>query len=89
MQKKGDKITVKSATSGKTYQYVWNDSPPSGAMKDVYFAPDKSYVVAFFKQPQCSNAVDRIVDLVGVYRKRILEQTGGEYWKKIFCWQHA
>lgn len=86
MPKAGDTITVKSATTGATYQYVWNDAPPSGAMKEVYFAPDKSYVVAFFKQPQCANAMERIADLTGTYRKRIIEQPGGEYWKKIFCW---
>lgn len=88
MARNGDRITVKSATTGVTYHYIWNDSPPSGAMKDVYFAPDKSYVVAFYKQSQCANAVDRIVDLVGVYRKRILEQAGGEYWKNVFCWPY-
>jgi hypothetical protein len=33
--------------AGKTYQYVDNGEPMRGGMKDVYFAPDKSYVVAF------------------------------------------
>ncbi len=44
-------INTKSATSiitpGKTYQYVDNGEPMRGGMKDVYFGPDKSYVVAF------------------------------------------
>lgn len=88
MAKKGDRITVKSATSDVSYQYVWTDSPPSGAMKEVYFAPDKSYVVAFFKHPQGVNDVERTIDLVGVYRKRVLEQVGGEYWKRVFCWPY-
>jgi len=85
MPKKGDKVSVKS-TSGKTYQYVWNDSPPAGAMKEVYFAPDKSYVVAFFKETQNATAIERLEDLVGRYRKGIFEREGGDYWKNIYCW---
>jgi serine/threonine protein kinase len=58
----------------------------SGGMKDVYFAPDRSYVVAFFRDPQDANARDRLDNIVGVYRQRIFDQPGGEYWKRLFCW---
>ncbi len=85
MANEGDVINVRS-TSGKTYKYVWTSTPSSGAMKDVYFAPDKSYVVAFFKTRQNATAVERLEDLVGSYRKGIFEREGGEYWKNIFCW---
>lgn len=85
MAKNGDLITVKGV-SGKTYQYVWKDTPSSGAMKDVYFAPDKSYVVAFFKDPQDANAIDRLQNLVGTYRQGIFDGAGGDYWCKIYCW---
>ena len=83
--KNGDVVTVK-AVSGRTYQYVWKDSPNAGAMKEVYFAPDKSYVVAFFKDPQDANSFDRLQNLVGTYRQGVFNGAGGEYWKKIFCW---
>ena len=58
----------------------------SGAMKDVYFSPDKSYVVGFFRTPQDANSVDRLKNITGVYRERIFNQVGGEYWKNLFCW---
>ena len=58
----------------------------SGGMKDVYFVPDKSHVVAFFRAKQDFNARDRLENIVGRYRESILNQTGGEYWKDIFCW---
>lgn len=83
--KKGDRIAVK-AVSGQTYEYVWTDSPNSGAMKEVFFAPDKSYVLAFFKDAQDANSIARLQNLVGTYRQGIFGGLGGEYWKKIFCW---
>jgi len=58
----------------------------SGGMKDVYFAPDKSYVVAFFRDRQDANARDRLENIVGRYRQSIFAQTGGEYWKDLYCW---
>ncbi len=85
MPQMGQIIKVQSK-SGKSYEYVWTDTPPEGAMKTVYFSPDKSYVVAYYKEPQDANAIDRLENLVGVYRRRIFEQIGGEYWKNIYCW---
>lgn len=78
-------ITVKT-TEGKTYQYVDDGSPMQGGMKDVYFAPDKSYVVAFFRDKQDFNSKERLTNIVKTYRERIFNQAGGEYWKDLFCW---
>ena len=83
--KNGDVISIR-AISGQTYKYVWKDTPNSGAMKEVYFSPDKSYVVAFFKDPQDANSFDRLQNIVGAYRQGVFNAAGGEYWKKIFCW---
>lgn len=58
----------------------------SGAMKDVFFSPDRNYVAAFFRKPLDSNGRDRLENITGVYRERIFGQAGGEYWKKLFCW---
>jgi serine/threonine protein kinase len=58
----------------------------SGGMKDVYFAPDKSYVVAFFRAKQDFNSLDRLENIVGRYRESIFNQSGGDYWKDIYCW---
>ncbi len=70
---------------GKTVQYV-DEIIGSGSMKDVYFSPDKTYVVAFYKKPQNEQARERIDMITGRYRANIFEQSGGEYWKDLFCW---
>ena len=58
----------------------------SGGMKDVYFTPDKSHVVAFFRKKLDVSARDRLENIVGRYRESIFNQTGGDYWKDIYCW---
>ncbi|GKX50282.1 helix-hairpin-helix domain-containing protein [Budvicia aquatica] len=77
-------ITCKTVDD-KTVQYV-DKIIGSGAMKDVYFSPDKSYVVAFYKTPQDAQARDRIQMITGRFKQSIFEQAGGEYWKDLFCW---
>ena len=55
-----------------------------GGMKDVYFSPDKSYVVAFFRDipkgtAEYSATKDRLLKITGIYRERLFTQIGGEY----------
>lgn len=57
-----------------------------GAVKDVYFSPDRQYVVAFFRKYPSAAAMDRMENIVGPYRKMIFEGAGGKYWEKLFCW---
>ena len=80
-------ISVVSNT-GQNYQFVDNGSPMQGGVKDVYFAPDKSYVVAFFRDHQDAQAKDRLDNIVKRYRESIFNQPGGEYWKNLFCWPY-
>lgn len=80
-------ITVINA-EGKTYQFIDDGSPMQGGMKDVYFSPDKSYVVAFFRDKQDFNSKERLINIVKTYRERIFSQAGGEYWKDLFCWPY-
>jgi serine/threonine protein kinase len=61
----------------------------SGGMKDVYFSPDKSYVVAFFRDPLDHQGKERLKSIVGTYRQNIFERDGGDYWKDLFCWPTA
>ncbi len=68
-------VTCKT-TDGKTIQYV-DEVIGSGSMKDVYFSPDKSYVVAFYHKPQNDQARERINMITGRYRQNIFEQSGG------------
>ena len=55
-------------------------------MKDCYFAPDRSYVVLFYREKQDAAARERIETIVDVYRSRILDGEGGDYWRMMFCW---
>lgn len=78
--------TIKiTASDGSSVEFVDNIIG-SGAMKDVYFSPDKSYVVGFFRDKQDCNAKDRLENITGIYRERIFNQEGGDYWKDLFCW---
>ncbi len=73
------------ATDGSPVEFV-DTIIGSGGMKDVYFSPDRSYVVAFFRDRQDFNAKDRLQNITGIYRERIFNQVGGEYWKALYCW---
>ena len=73
------------ANDGTPIEFVYKD-PMQGGVKDVYFSPDKSYVVAFFRKKLNANEKERIEKIVGVYRERIFNQDGGNYWKSCFCW---
>lgn len=79
-----NKITL-TATDGSTVEFI-DEIIGSGAMKDVYFSPNKSYVVGFFREKQDANSKDRLQNIVGIYRDKIFKQAGGDYWKNLFCW---
>ncbi len=73
------------AKDGSPVEFIFKD-PKQGGVKDVYFAPDRSYVVAFFRKKLDIAGQERIENLVGRYRKGIYEQAGGDYWKDLYCW---
>ena len=78
--------TIKlTAKDGSTVEFV-NEVKGSGAMKDVYFSPDKSYVVGFFRTKLDANSKARLEDITGRYREKIFNQVGGKYWEDYFCW---
>ncbi len=78
-------IVKLTANDGSAIEFV-NEVKGSGAMKDVYFSPDKSYVVGFFREKQDAIAKARLEDITGKYRERIFNQEGGKYWEDFFCW---
>lgn len=85
-------MTIKTVTSiitlGKIYQFVDNGEPMRGGMKDVYFSPDKSYVVAFYRNPQDFNSKERIKRIVTLYFENffIKDTISGSYYKELYCW---
>ncbi|MCR4801030.1 MAG: kinase [Bacteroidales bacterium] len=79
------KTITLTADDGSTVQFI-DEVKGSGAMKDVYFSPDKTYVVGFFREKQDVQAKERLKNITGTYREKIFNQVGGDYWKDLFCW---
>lgn len=82
------RIITLTASDGATVQFV-DEIKASGAMKDVYFSPDKHYVVAFFRDKNDEQLKERLAMICGQYRERIFNQQGGDYWRKLYCWPSA
>lgn len=82
-----DNTVVNAKTrDGQTIKFVFKNDAPSGTMKQVFFAPDKKYVVALFHKTPDATSVQRLEALVGKYREDIFGLDGGNYWKDLFCW---
>ena len=80
------KTVPSTINAGKAYEYVDNGEPMRGGMKDVYFGPDKTYVVAFYRDKQDYNQRERLKKLVTQYYDSFFNREGGEYFKELYCW---
>ena len=79
--------TVRSIVdTNKTYQYVDTGEPMRGGMKDVYFSPDKSYVVAIYRDKQDFNSIERLKNITGKYFDSFFKREGGDYYKNLYSW---
>ncbi len=79
--------TVRSIVdTNKTYQYVDSGEPMRGGMKDVYFSPDKSYVVAIYRDKQDFNSIERLKNITGKYFDSFFKREGGDYYKNLYSW---
>ena len=83
-------ITVKSIIdTSKSYQYVDDGNPKRGGVKDVYFSPDRRYVVAFFRDPLDFNQKERIKRIVSLYLENIKKGNAPDYFlNEIFRWPY-
>ncbi|WP_372403080.1 helix-hairpin-helix domain-containing protein [Acinetobacter piscicola] len=88
------KIVKCTTVDGRPIEFV-DEVIGSGAMKDVYFSPDRSYVVCFFSKEKnkfyqskaaFEQQKDRLKEIVGNKWQGIFNGVGGDYWKNIFCW---
>jgi serine/threonine protein kinase len=83
-------MSIQSVTSvidsSKSYQFVDNGEPMRGGMKDVYFSPDRSYVVAFYRDVQDHNSKERLRKIVTQYYDSFFNREGGAYYKDLYCW---
>ena len=81
-----NKVVTTTAKDGAKIEFVIKPDPPEGAMKYVFFSPQKDYVVAFFKKRQDARSMSRLESITGKYRSDIYDQIGGDFWKELFCW---
>ena len=80
-------ITVKSLLTGQSYQYIDDGDPKSGTAKNVYFSPDRKYVVAIFKEKQDFNQRERLTKIVTRYLNQIQSKEAGDYYlNEIYRW---
>ena len=75
-----------NALDGTQIEFDKDSQAGCGAMKDVYFSPDKSYVVGFFRKPQDNNSRERLQTIVTNYKKMLFENEGGKNIESLFCW---
>ena len=85
MSKKTVHSIIKPSVS---YQFVDNGEPMKGGMKDVYFSPDKSYVVAIYRDPQDFNAKERLKKIVTQYYDSffVRDKISGKYYQELYSW---
>lgn len=80
-------ITVKSIINGNTYQYIDNGEPKSGTEKNVYFSPDRKYVVAIYKDKQDYQRIDNLKRIATTQLERIRNMEMGNYFlDELFRW---
>lgn len=85
--KKKEVVSLRAA-DGSQVEFI-REVIGSGAMKDVYFSPDKKSVAAFFRKPLDPRSRERLENITGIYREKIFNGPGGDYWKRLFCWPTA
>lgn len=83
-------IKVKSIIDpSKIYEYKDDGNPKQGGVKDVYFSPDRKYVVAFFRDKLDFNQKERIKRIVTLYLNNIKNGNAPEYFlNEIFRWPY-
>jgi hypothetical protein len=81
-------VTVRSVNDpNKTYEFNDNGEPMRGGLKDVYFSPDKSYVVALFRDKLDENQKERLKRITNYYLPQIQSKEAADYFlEEVFRW---
>ena len=83
-------MAVKTVTSiidtSKSYKYDDGGDPMRGGMKDVYFSPDRKYVVAIYRDKQDHNSIERLKKIATTYYESFFNREGGDYYKDLYSW---
>lgn len=69
---------------GRTIEFV-SSMIGEGGMKQVYFTPDKSSVVCFFKDAADASRVARLEAVLGKYNPT-MDPSTGKYFSQLYCW---
>lgn len=75
-----------TATDGTPIQYDDKRPAGSGGVKDVFFSPDPSYVVAVVRKRPAKSGIERLETIVNTYYQNIIKGEYGEYWEELFNW---
>lgn len=81
--------TVQSILPNSTasYQYIDDGNPKRGGVKDVYFSPERKYVVAIFRDKLDFNQKERLMKITDKYLRQIKEKEAGDYYlEEIYRW---
>lgn len=74
--------------TAKSYEYV-DENPLKGGVKDVYFSPDRKYVVAFYRTPLENEQKERIKRIVSTYLPNIQNGNASNYYlDEVFRWPY-
>lgn len=74
--------------NSKSYEYV-DESPVQGGVKDVYFSPNRDYVVAFYREPLEEEQKERVKRIVSTYLVNIKNGNASDYFlNDIFRWPY-
>ena len=79
-------IETAIADDNTAYDFVFENKPKAGASKNIYKSPQGEYVIGIYKKPQDVEDLKRLRSITDTYRKRLLSNVGGDYWKEVFCW---
>jgi serine/threonine protein kinase len=81
-------VTVQSINdTSKSYQFEDNGEPMRGGVKDVYFSPDKRYVVAIFREQLDDNQKERLQRITNKYFDQIQKGEASDFYiNDIFRW---
>jgi serine/threonine protein kinase len=80
-------MTIQTLIANDNTSVEFDDSVIIGAgtMKDVYFSPCRTYVVAFYRKPLDHSGMERLEMITGRYRENIFDSKA-DYWNGLFCW---
>lgn len=78
------KIITVTASDGTTVRF-FDEVKAQGGVKDVMFSPDKSYVVAFYREKATAATRERLLEITGRYRENIFNKEGGAIYKSCFA----